>query len=62
MIPLYLILIEEDSENPQHLSSVATAYREIGDYKKAREYALKALKARPEASHVVNLFLNSLPQ
>jgi tetratricopeptide (TPR) repeat protein/O-antigen ligase len=62
MIPLYLILIEEDSENPQYFSSVATAYREIGDYKKAREYALKALEAQPEASYIVNLFLDSLPQ
>ena len=62
MIPLYLMLIEEDPENPQHLSSVATAYREVGDYKKAREYALKALEAQPEASHIVNLFLDSLPQ
>jgi tetratricopeptide (TPR) repeat protein len=62
MIPLYLILIEEDLENPQHLSSVATAYREVGDYKKAREYALKALEAQPEAAGIVNLFLNSLPQ
>jgi O-antigen ligase/Tfp pilus assembly protein PilF len=62
MIPLYLILIEEDSKNPQHLSSVATAYREIGDYKKAREYALRALKAQPEAADIVNLFLESLPR
>lgn len=62
MIPLYLMLIEEEPENPQHLSSVATAYREIKNYEKAREYALKALKAQPEASHIVNLFLDSLPQ
>ncbi len=60
MIPLYLILIKEDPENPQNYSSIATAYKELGDYKNARKYALKALEVQPAAAPVINEFLDSL--
>ncbi len=60
MIPFYLLLIEEEPENAQHYSSIATVYRELEDYAKAREYALKALEVQPEAALVVNAFLETL--
>ncbi len=60
MIPFYLLLIEEEPESAQHYSSIATAYREMGEYAKAREYALKALEIQPGAIHIVNAFLETL--
>ncbi len=62
LIPLYLIMIEEQPEEAQHYSSIAAAYKETGDYQRAREYALKALDFQPEAAPVVEAFIRSLPE
>jgi tetratricopeptide (TPR) repeat protein len=62
MVPLYLLLIEKEPENAQNYSSLATVYKEIGDYENAKKYALKALEVQPEAAHIVNFFIDSLPK
>ncbi len=50
------------SDLPQYRASLAFAYREIGQYKKAREMALIFLKLMPEAKNEVDAFLRTLPQ
>jgi O-antigen ligase len=61
IILFYLLLIEENPDNSQYYSSLAAAYKNIKDYEKAKEYALKALEVEPRAVNSVNDFLNSLP-
>jgi O-antigen ligase len=61
LILFYLLLIEEKPDNPQYYSSLAAAYKNIKNYEKAREYALKALELEPRAVNTVNNFLDSLP-
>ncbi len=62
IIPLYKELIEMHPDNLQYYSSIATTYRELGDYKNAKEYALKILEIEPDAAMLVHDFLETLPQ
>ncbi len=60
-IPVYKKLIEKDPEEMQYRSSLATAYREIEEYEKAREEAMEILKISPGAAPIVEEFLRTLP-
>lgn len=61
LIPIYNSLLVFDEKNIQYHATLAFIYKEIGDYKKAREEALKIIEISPEAKDDVNAFLNTLP-
>ncbi len=60
-VPIYKKLIEKDPEEMQYRSSLATVYREIGEYQKAREEALKILEISPGSILIIEEFLQTLP-
>jgi O-antigen ligase len=62
LVPIYQNLIEWNSSNPQYHASLALAYREMGEFEKARQEALIFLKLMPEAKEEVELFLKTLPR
>jgi len=45
----------------QHYASLATAYKEVGEFEKARDTALKVQELDPTLQAEVELFINSLP-
>jgi len=60
IIKVYQKLIEMKPAAPQYHASLAAAYKEIGDFEKAREEALIVLKLSPEYKADVEEFLRSL--
>jgi len=50
-----------DDKNFQYYASLAYVYKELGEYKKARESALIVLELSPESKENVKAFLKSLP-
>jgi tetratricopeptide (TPR) repeat protein len=60
MIPLYLLLIEENPQNSQNYFSIAEIYKEVGDYENARKYAIMAVELHPALINIVKPFLDSL--
>lgn len=61
LVSVYESLISLDPQNIQHHATLAFIYKETGEYKKAREEALKILELAPEAKDDINLFLKTLP-
>lgn len=61
LIPVYESLISLDSQNIQYYATLAAIYKEMGEYKKAKETALEILELAPEAKEDVNAFLRTLP-
>lgn len=61
LIGIYQRLISFEPANTQYYAYLALSYKEIGDYKKARETALKILEITPEAKTDVDKFLEELP-
>ena len=59
---IYQALIELYPQNPQYHATLAYTYKELGDYKKAREQALIVLELSPDSSPNVQEFLKSLPK
>ncbi len=57
----YEKLVTIDPKTAQFRSSLAFAYAQIGEYKKAREQAMIFLKLMPEAKSEVDVFLKALP-
>ena len=62
LVETYLKLIEIEPQNPQYHASLATAYRELGNYQMAKKEALKVLELKPEAKGEVEEFLKSLSE
>ena len=62
LVETYLKLIEIEPQNPQYHASLATAYRELGNYQMAKKEALKVLELQPEAKGEVEEFLKSLSE
>ena len=62
IIPIFQDLIEIDPTNAQYHLSLAVNFSEIGNYAKAREYALNAISLRPSEAERIYSFINSLPQ
>ena len=60
LVETYLKLIEIEPQNPQYHASLATAYRELGNYQMAKKEALKVLELQPEAKGEVEEFLKTL--
>ena len=60
LVETYLKLIEIEPQNPQYHASLATAYRELGNYQMAKKEALKVLELKPEAKGEVEEFLKTL--
>jgi len=54
-------LIFLNPTNPQYHSTLAYVYGQLGEYKKAREQALKVLELSPESKDNVEEFLRALP-
>lgn len=61
LVKIYEQLIEKKEDVPQYYGVLASAYKEVGEFKKARETALHVLKLRPEAKEEVEAFIKSLP-
>jgi putative inorganic carbon (HCO3(-)) transporter len=61
LVETFSKLIEIEPQNPQHHASLATAYRELGNYEMAKKEALKVLELQPEAKEEVERFLRELP-
>jgi tetratricopeptide (TPR) repeat protein len=61
LVPIFEKLILIEPNNAQYHSTLAFLYKEIGDYKKAKETALKVLELSPESKDNVDEFLKSLP-
>ncbi len=61
LISVYKSLISLDYKNIQYHATLATVYKESGDYKNARQEALEILKIAPEAKDEANEFLRTLP-
>ena len=57
----YELLIKIDNGIPQYYSSLAFTYAQVGEYGKAREYALEFLRLMPQAKDEVDAFLRTLP-
>ncbi len=60
LIKIYQKLIKIKPKNPQYLASLATCYREDGDFTNARIYALKLLDLVPSSQVEVEAFLQTL--
>jgi len=58
---IYQKLIALEPNNAQYLAYLADCYKKMGDYKGAREEALKILEIAPEDKNDVEEFLKSLP-
>ena len=61
VIAIYQKLIELGPDVAQYHSSLAFVYKEIGDYRRARQEALKFLDLMPESKDEVDAFLKTLP-
>jgi len=61
LIDIYKKLINLNPNNLQYHATLAFNYREIGDFQKAREEALKVLELSPESKDQVEEFLKTLP-
>ena len=58
---IYQKLVKIKPKEIQYRASLATVYREIGNYKKAKEEALKILEIEPKMKPSVDEFLKTLP-
>jgi len=56
----YQSLIKLKPEKPQYYASLATCYKILGEYEKAKEEAFKVLEISPESKEMVEEFLRSL--
>lgn len=61
LIPVFEQLVELKPNDIQNHSTLAFIYSQAGQYKKAREQALKVLELSPESKDNVDEFLKSLP-
>lgn len=61
LIPIFEKLIEIKPDDIQNRSTLAFIYSQVGQYKKAREQALKVLELSPESKENVEEFLKTLP-
>ncbi|OGZ85029.1 MAG: hypothetical protein A2463_04600 [Candidatus Staskawiczbacteria bacterium RIFOXYC2_FULL_32_10] len=61
LVPIYETLITIDSKNIQYKINLAIIYKELGEYKKAKEIALEVLGVNPDTKEAVNEFLKTLP-
>jgi tetratricopeptide (TPR) repeat protein len=61
LVPIFEQLIELNPTDIQNHSTLAFIYSQIGEYKKAREQALKVLELSPESRENVEDFLRTLP-
>ena len=61
LVPIYNSLMRLDWQNIQYRAVLAAVYKELGEYKKARETALEIIEIAPEAKDDVNAFLKTLP-
>ncbi len=59
-IEFYKKAIEINPEKIDYYAGIATIYKEMGNKKKAKEYALKILEIDPRAEAVVNEFIENL--
>jgi len=62
LISLYVQAISLDSKNAQYKGGIAVAYANLGQYDKAREFALEAVELNPEFKDELLDFINNLPQ
>ena len=60
LILIFQQLVSIEPNNPQYHASLAVAYKEIGDFEKAKKEALKVLELQPEAKGEVEEFLKTL--
>lgn len=60
--PIYENLLKIDPDNVQFKATLAFVYKELGEYKKAKEMALEILKSSPEMKDEVDEFLKTLPR
>lgn len=60
LIEVYQELIKIDSK-PSYHASIATAYKEIGDFENAKKEALKVLELNPASRQEIEKFLQTLP-
>ncbi len=58
--PKLISKVSDNVKKAQLYASLAVVYKELGDTKKARETALKALEFQPEAKPIVDEFLKTL--
>ncbi|MDD5146109.1 MAG: O-antigen ligase family protein, partial [Candidatus Pacebacteria bacterium] len=61
LVDIYKKLIEKEPKNIQYYASLAFVFKEIGEYKIAKEQALEILKMAPQAKADVEKFIKSLP-
>jgi O-antigen ligase/tetratricopeptide (TPR) repeat protein len=61
LVPIFEKLIELKPNDVQNRSTLAFVYSQVGQYKKAREQALKVLELSPESKDNVEEFLRTLP-
>lgn len=59
---IYENLLKMDPDNIQFKATLAFVYKELGEYKKAREMALEILKSNHEMEEEINEFLKMLPR
>jgi tetratricopeptide (TPR) repeat protein len=62
LVPVFEQLVELKPNDVQNRSTLAFIYSQAGQYKKAREQALKVLELSPESKDNVEDFLRTLPQ
>jgi len=55
-------LVTLSPNSTDYRSLLATLYKKLGDYSKARQEALKILQLSPESKQNIDQFLNTLPQ
>lgn len=60
LIKIYQKLIKIKPKNPQYYASLATCYKEIHDFEKAKKYALKVLELEPKMQKSVEEFIKNL--
>jgi len=60
LVETYSKLIALKPKNPQYYASIAAAYKELGEFEKAKKQALKVLELNPEARPEVEEFLKTL--
>ena len=61
LVEIYQSLIRIEPNNVQFHASLAVVYRELGEYQKAKEQAMKILEFMPEAKPDIEKFLKTLP-
>jgi len=61
LVDIYQKLINLEPDNYEYHGSLAVCYKELGQFEKAREEALKVLELLPEARAEIEEFLKSLP-